>query len=76
MVGKCTRIVKGCYLKTAANRMICGGQTGIYLEDQRIEFEALINIRPRLGNRSVLIQSEDIRRSVEEISRRILGGVQ
>ena len=45
-----------------------------YLEDQRIEFEALINISPRLGNRSVLIQSEDIRRSVEEISRRIVGG--
>lgn len=46
-----------------------------YPEDQRIEFEALINIRPRLGNRSVLIQSEDIRHSVEEISRHILGDI-
>ena len=46
-----------------------------YPEDQRIEFEALINIRPRLGNRSIVIQSEDVRRSVEDISRHILGGV-
>ncbi|OGO63677.1 MAG: hypothetical protein A2029_06815 [Chloroflexi bacterium RBG_19FT_COMBO_47_9] len=46
-----------------------------YPSDQRIEFEALINIRPRLGNRSMIIQSEDTRKSVEAVARTILGGV-
>ena len=32
-----------------------------YPADQRIEFESLINIRPRLGNRGMIIQSEAIR---------------
>ncbi len=46
-----------------------------YPFEQRIEFEALINIRPRLGNRSILIQDENIRRQVESVTRDILGGV-
>ena len=46
-----------------------------YPNDQRIEFESLINIRPRLGNRSILIQDENIRRQVESITREILGGI-
>ena len=45
-----------------------------YPADQRIEFESLINIRPRLGNRGILIQSEELRRQVETITREILGG--
>jgi len=44
--------------------------------EQRIAFESLINIRPRLGNRSILIQNEDIRKQVESITREILGGAQ
>ena len=44
-----------------------------YPGDQRIEFEALINIRPMLGNRGMLIQSQEIRDAVEAISRTILG---
>ena len=32
-----------------------------YPAEQRIAFESLINIRPRLGNRSIIIQSEEIR---------------
>lgn len=44
--------------------------------EQRIAFESLINIRPRLGNRNILIQNEDIRKQVEAITREILGGVQ
>jgi len=32
-----------------------------YPHEQRIEFESLINIRPRLGNRNILIQDENIR---------------
>jgi hypothetical protein len=46
-----------------------------YPADQRIEFESLINIRPRLGNRSMIIQNEVIRQQVESVTRKILGGV-
>ena len=42
----------------------------------RIAFESLINIRPRLGNRNILIQSQELRDSVEFVTREILGGVQ
>lgn len=44
-----------------------------YPLEQRIAFESLINIRPRLGNRNILIQDENIRKQVEEITRHILG---
>jgi|SRR5512138_1176413 Protein of unknown function (DUF5674) len=46
-----------------------------YPTEQRIAFEALINIRPRLGNRSILIQNQELREVVESITREILGGV-
>ncbi len=46
-----------------------------YPDEQRIEFESLINIRPRLGNRAILIQDEKLRRQVEEITLEFLGGV-
>jgi len=44
--------------------------------EQRIAFESLINIRPRLGNRNILIQSEELRQQVESVTRKILGGIQ
>lgn len=47
-----------------------------YPAEQNIVFESLINIRPRLGNRSILIQSEELRRQIESVTREILGGVQ
>lgn len=47
-----------------------------YPSEQRIEFESLINIRPRLGNRNILIQDENLRKQVESVTREILGGVQ
>jgi hypothetical protein len=47
-----------------------------YPMEQRIEFESLINIRPRLGNRSTLLQDENLRQQVEGVARVILGGVQ
>jgi hypothetical protein len=47
-----------------------------YPADQRIIFESLINIRPALGNRSILIQSEELRKQVESVTVEILGGVQ
>ena len=47
-----------------------------YPGEQRIEFESLINIRPRAGNRSILIQDENLRTQVETVTREILGGVQ
>ena len=46
-----------------------------YPTEQRIEFESLINIRPRLGNRNILIQDENLRKQVESITREILGDV-
>lgn len=47
-----------------------------YPAEQRIEFESLINIRPRLGNRHILIQDENLRNQVESVTREILGGLQ
>lgn len=47
-----------------------------YPNEQRIEFESLINIRPRLGNRSILIQDENLRRQIEAVTRNMIGGVQ
>jgi hypothetical protein len=45
-----------------------------YPLEKRIEYESLINIRPRLGNRSILIQEESIRKHVDSITKEILGG--
>ncbi len=47
-----------------------------YPARQAIEFESLINIRPRLGNRSIVIQDENLRIQVESVTRQILGGVE
>jgi hypothetical protein len=46
-----------------------------YPAEGRIEYESLINIRPRLGNRNVLIQDENVRKQVEAVTRELLGGV-
>jgi hypothetical protein len=43
-----------------------------YPADKRIELDALINICPRMGNRGILIQSEDIRNQVEAKTRQRL----
>jgi Protein of unknown function (DUF5674) len=43
--------------------------------EQDIVFDSLINIRPRLGNRSTLIQSEELRQKVAAVASEILGGV-
>jgi hypothetical protein len=47
-----------------------------YPAGQEIVFESLINIRPKLGNRGILIQSEDVRQQVASVTFEILGGVQ
>ena len=47
-----------------------------YPSEKRIEFESLINIRPRLGNRSIILQDEKLRKQVEEVTRAILGDAQ
>lgn len=47
-----------------------------YPAEQRIEFESLINIRPRLGNRSIIIQSDAIRTAVAAVTEQLLGGIQ
>ncbi len=41
-------------------------------DEQSVEFESLINIRPR-QNRSIIIQDEKICSEVERITRKILG---
>lgn len=39
---------------------------------QEVTFEALINIRPRQGNRSMTIQDESVRQQVASIARALL----
>ncbi len=46
-----------------------------YPTEERIAFKSLINIRPRLGNRNIVIQSQELRAAVEGVTREILGGV-
>lgn len=46
-----------------------------YAGEQRLEFESLINIRPRLGNRNIVIQDENLRKQIESVTRELLGGV-
>jgi hypothetical protein len=46
-----------------------------YPAEQKIVFDSLINIRPGLGNRSTLIQSEELRQQVATIATEILGGI-
>ena len=41
--------------------------------EEAIEFTALINIRPAQGNRSMEIESPEIRRRVEELTHRLIG---
>lgn len=41
-------------------------------ESQEVEYESLINIRPRQGNRSMMIQDASIRSRVEVIVRDLL----
>ncbi len=43
-------------------------------DEQSVEFESLINIRPR-QNRSIIIQDENICKEVERITRKFLEGV-
>lgn len=45
-----------------------------YPADRRVEFGALINLRPAQDNRSMEIQDPEIRRHVERIARTLLGG--
>ena len=47
-----------------------------YPGEQRIEFESLINIRPRLGNRNIIIQDENLRMQIESVTRELLGVIQ
>jgi len=44
-----------------------------YPGEGRVEFEALINIRPAQGNRGMIVQSQEIRNTIERITRSILG---
>ena len=43
-----------------------------YCDTREVGFESLINVRPRQGNPSLLIQDPLLRRTVEETVRRLL----
>jgi len=47
-----------------------------YPVEEKIEFESLINIRPRDGNRGILIQNIEIQQKVDAVTRQLLGGIQ
>ncbi|MGB2768895.1 MAG: DUF5674 family protein [Candidatus Zixiibacteriota bacterium] len=66
-------IVKRSCSMTQANRKISG--TDWFPKSQKVQFEALINIRPRQGNQSMEIQDSGIRSEVESIATQLLGGV-
>ena len=40
----------------------------------KVRFQSLINVRPRQGNRSMTIQEPEVRKRIESIVGRILGG--
>jgi len=42
---------------------------------QEVTFESLINIRPRQNNRSLELRDPNLRAQVEQITRKLLGGV-
>ena len=44
-------------------------------ESQEVTFESLINIRPRQNNRSLELQDPELRAKVEQLTRKLLGGV-
>jgi hypothetical protein len=46
-----------------------------YPLSQKLEYEAMLNIRPRLGNRSIYLQNPDLRDKIAEIVNRLLRGV-
>lgn len=43
-------------------------------DTQQVEFEALINIRPKQNNLSMKIQNQDIRFKIKNIIQQLLGG--
>ncbi len=45
-----------------------------YPNEKRVEFEALINIRPRQNNRSMLIRDPNLRNRIEKIVHSIFAG--
>lgn len=46
------------------------------LEEYEGMIKLVVDIRRRLGNRNIIIQSQELRDIVESITREILGGVQ
>jgi hypothetical protein len=44
----------------------------IYPKDKKIDFVALINIRPASGNRSMEIEDQNIRKKIEDIIKELL----
>ena len=47
-----------------------------YPVNQTVGYESIINIRPSANNRSMEIQSQELREQVNQITQSLLGGVQ
>ncbi|MBI4786347.1 MAG: hypothetical protein HY782_04795 [Chloroflexi bacterium] len=45
-----------------------------YPDEQRLEFEALINIRPHQNNRTMMIQDPELRTQIDKLVRSIFEG--
>lgn len=46
-----------------------------YPSSQTLEYEAMLNIRPRLGNRSMYLQNPELRNKIAQITDALLRGV-
>jgi len=60
-------------LDGSRQRDLWGGDWNPYT--QKIAFESIINIRPSQNNRSMEIQSSEIRERVTQVTVRLLGGL-
>lgn len=58
-------------LKTGSKQQDLWG-ANVFPDENKIEYTALINIRPSLNNRSMEIQNKKIRQKVEKIIRKLV----
>lgn len=73
-------ISAGCELHVdCAEELMAAGSSyanlwgaNVYPKDKKIDFIALINIRPASGNRSMEIEDKNIRKKVEDIIKKLV----
>ncbi len=47
---------------------------GVNLTTRQIEYDSIINIRPSMGNRSLIIENSAIRSQINQIIKHLIGG--